>query len=76
VFEVDHPTTQQWKRERIQKAKLQIPAWLSFVTVDFEQQSLFERLKSMGFEPNRSAFFTWLGVVPYLSRRQPSRRFP
>ena len=68
VFEVDRPVTQRWKRECLEKANLAIPSWLTLVTVDFEQESLLDRLKSVGFEDDRPAFFTWLGVVPYLSR--------
>jgi hypothetical protein len=68
VFEVDRPETQQWKRECLAKANLQIPNWLSLVTVDFEQQAFLERLKGVEFNDDRRTFFTWLGVVPYLSR--------
>lgn len=68
VFEVDRPETQQWKRECLAKANLQIPNWLSLVTVDFEQQAFLERLEAVGFNDDRPTFFTWLGVVPYLSR--------
>lgn len=68
VIEVDRPETQQWKRECIEKAKLQIPSWLRLVPVDFEQQVLLERLNSVGFKEDQAAFFTWLGVIPYLSR--------
>jgi methyltransferase (TIGR00027 family) len=68
VFEVDRPETQQWKRECLAKANLQIPNWLSLVTVDFEQQPFLERLKGVEFNDDRPTFFTWLGVVPYLSR--------
>ena len=68
VFEVDRPATQQWKRECLEKANLRIPSWLSLVNVDFERESLPERLKTAGFNADRPAFFTWLGVVPYLSR--------
>ena len=68
VFEVDRPETQQWKRECLAKANLQIPNWLSLVTVDFEQQAFLERLKAVGFNDDRPTFSTWLGVVPYLSR--------
>jgi methyltransferase (TIGR00027 family) len=41
VFEVDRPATQQWKRECLIKAELQIPAWLRLVTVDFERESFW-----------------------------------
>jgi methyltransferase (TIGR00027 family) len=68
VFEVDRPATQQWKRECLAKANLQIPNWLSLVTVDFEQQAFLERLKAVAFNDDLPTFFTWLGVVPYLSR--------
>ena len=67
VFEVDRPATQQWKRECLEKANLQIPRWLSLVAVHFEREALFERLKAAGFNVDRPAFFTWLGVIPYLS---------
>jgi methyltransferase (TIGR00027 family) len=68
VFEVDRAATQQWKLECLVKANLQIPSWLSLVTADFEQQAFVERLKAAGFNDDQPAFFTWLGVVPYLSR--------
>ena len=68
VFEVDHPTTQAWKRERIAEAGLAAPASLTFAPVDFERQSLAEGLVAAGFQPTQPAFFHWLGVVPYLRR--------
>ena len=58
VFEVDRHATQQWKRECLAKANLEIPNWLSLVAVDFEQRAFVERLKSMGFDSDRPAFFT------------------
>jgi methyltransferase (TIGR00027 family) len=67
VFEVDHPATQEWKRERLQGAGILSPSWLTFAPIDFERQTLGTGLEAAGFEPRRSAFFTWLGVVPYLS---------
>jgi methyltransferase (TIGR00027 family) len=68
VFEVDYPATQAWKRERLKESGLPLPALLTFVPVDFERQSLAERLADAGFRSDRPAFFQWLGVVPYLSR--------
>jgi methyltransferase (TIGR00027 family) len=68
VFEVDYPSTQEWKRARLHEAGLAIPASLTFAPVDFERQSLAEGLKAAGFEADRPAFFQWLGVVPYLTR--------
>jgi methyltransferase (TIGR00027 family) len=68
VFEVDHPATQAWKRERLQTAGIAIPNELSFVAVDFERQKLDEELAAAGFAMSEPAFFSWLGVTPYLSR--------
>lgn len=67
IFEVDHPATQKWKRERLSAAGIPISAGLSFVAVDFEHDELSQRLFAAGFDPRQPAFFTWLGVVPYLA---------
>lgn len=68
VFEVDHPATQAWKRQRIAEMKVPSPPGLRFAAVDFEQQSLAEGLALAGFDAGAPAFFVWLGVVPYLTR--------
>src|SRR4030088_469130 len=49
VFEVDHPATQQWKRELLETGNLPTPANLTYVPVDFERESLSEQLHSSGF---------------------------
>jgi methyltransferase (TIGR00027 family) len=67
VFEVDHPATQQWKRELLETGDLPTPANLTYVPVDFERQSLPEQLHSAGFNPLNATLFAWLGVVPYLT---------
>ncbi len=68
VFEVDHPATQQWKRELLASSSIAIPQNLSYAPVDFECQSVSEQLDVAGFDSSKSAFFAWLGVVPYLTR--------
>jgi O-methyltransferase involved in polyketide biosynthesis len=35
--------------------------------VDFERETLERGLAAAGFDPARPSFFTWLGVVPYLT---------
>jgi methyltransferase (TIGR00027 family) len=67
VFEVDHPATQQWKRELLQRNLIAIPDSLSYTPVDFERQSLAEQLRDASFDRTAPAFFAWLGVVPYLT---------
>ena len=68
VFEVDHPATQVWKREQLQAAGIAIPASLTFVPIDFERQTLGDGLGQSGFNGSAAAFFSWLGVTPYLTR--------
>ncbi len=67
VFEVDHPATQQWKRDLLRDAGIPTPANLDYAPVDFERQSLGEQLIAVGFNPGAPSFFAWLGVVPYLT---------
>jgi methyltransferase (TIGR00027 family) len=67
TFEVDHPATQTWKRERLVEADIPLPAALTFVPIDFERETLADGLAVAGFDPAQQTFFTWLGVVPYLT---------
>jgi methyltransferase (TIGR00027 family) len=68
VFEVDHPNTQAWKRERLGEAGISIPKALTFAPVNFETQTLEEGLRQAGFDVREGTFFSWLGVTPYLTR--------
>ena len=68
VFEVDHPATQGWKQGRLAEARLTPPASLTYTPVDFERSTLGEGLAAAGFDPAQPSFFTWAGVVPYLTR--------
>jgi methyltransferase (TIGR00027 family) len=67
VFEVDHPATQQWKRELLQRNRIAIPENVIYTAVDFEHHSLSAQLRDGGFNHRAPAFFAWLGVVPYLT---------
>jgi len=68
VFEVDHPVTQAWKRERLGEAEIPIPSALTFAPVNFENQTLPEGLRQSGFNFEEPTFFSWLGVTPYLTQ--------
>jgi methyltransferase (TIGR00027 family) len=67
IFEVDFPATQARKREMLAAAQISVPDTLTYVAVDFERQSLAEALDAAGFSPVKRSFFSWLGVVPYLT---------
>jgi len=67
IFEVDHPATQGWKRGRLIDANIPLPASLTFAPIDFERETLAGGLEAAGFDAAQQTFFTWLGVVPYLT---------
>jgi methyltransferase (TIGR00027 family) len=67
VFEVDFPATQVWKRSMLQEAAIPLPPNLVFVALDFEHQTLAGGLADSGLDLHEAAFFSWLGVVPYLT---------
>ncbi|MFZ2030781.1 MAG: SAM-dependent methyltransferase [Vitreimonas sp.] len=68
MFEVDHPDTQTWKRSRLADAGIAAPDNLTYVPVNFERDTLDERLAAAGFGRNAQSFFMWLGVTPYLTK--------
>jgi methyltransferase (TIGR00027 family) len=67
LFEVDHPATQAWKRQLLADAAIPVPSSLTFAPVDFEKDTLADGLAAAGFDREQPTFFTWLGVVPYLT---------
>lgn len=67
VFEVDHPSTQQWKRDRLAATGITVPAAVTYVSVDFTTDSLAECLEAAGFDARRASFVSWLGVTFYLT---------
>lgn len=67
VFEVDHPATQQMKREKLQEALGRLPAYVVYVPIDFTQETLEKRLPECGYDPQAKTLFTWEGVTYYLT---------
>ncbi|MDF9450660.1 SAM-dependent methyltransferase [Bacillus toyonensis] len=69
IFEVDHPSTQASKKERIKEAELEVPNNLHFVSMDFTKGFSYEQLRNEGFE-NKKTFFSLLGVTYYLTKEE------
>jgi methyltransferase (TIGR00027 family) len=67
VFEVDHPTSQAWKRSRPRQAGIDLPPNLNLVPVDFEKNSLIGTLRANGYQTGAPGLFSWLGVTMYLT---------
>jgi methyltransferase (TIGR00027 family) len=67
VFEVDHPATQEWKRQRLHAENIAIPDSVTYAPVDFNSQTLADGLHAANFHADQPAFFSWLGVTMYLA---------
>lgn len=65
VFEVDHPATQAHKRSRIEHHP-PLARSVRFVAVDFERESVADRLAEVGHDADVPTFWIWEGVTPYL----------
>jgi methyltransferase (TIGR00027 family) len=68
IYEVDHPATQAWKRERLAVIGAACEANVHYAPVDFENESIADGLARAGFDAAQRTFFFWLGVTPYLTR--------
>ena len=68
IFEVDHPSSQAWKRAHLAKLGMEAPPTLRYVSIDFECETLTARLDVGGVDRKAKAFFSWLGVTQYLTR--------
>ncbi|PJW22439.1 SAM-dependent methyltransferase [Geobacillus thermodenitrificans] len=68
IFEVDHPNTQQFKRERIHMANWKMPNCLQLVAADFTKDDVAPRLLAAGFRPSEKTVFSLLGFSYYLEK--------
>lgn len=66
IFELDHPDTGRYKRERIKELEWNIPENLTFVSMDFSKDDMITELTGAGFDPSVPSFFSILGVSYYL----------
>ena len=67
VFELDHPDTQRFKRDRVRELGWDIPFNAHFVSVDFSREDMRKKLYHAGFNTRIPSFFTILGVTYYIS---------
>jgi methyltransferase (TIGR00027 family) len=68
VFEVDHPATQRWKRQRLSAALIPVPDGATFVPVGLRNRLADRSMVEHGLDLSRPALVSWLGVTMYLTR--------
>lgn len=67
VFELDHPDTQQVKKEKIAEIFGRLPPDVVYVPVDLEAQDFGARLQEAGYSPDKKTLFVMEGLIMYLS---------
>jgi len=67
VFEIDHPATQAVKIEKLKQVINPLPSYVTFLPVDFDTQSLDERLFANGYNEQGKTLFIWQGVTYFLT---------
>ena len=65
LFEVDQPATQAAKIARVKKVFHEVPKYVSYVPIDFNEETLDKLMKS-GYNRSLKTLFIWEGVIPYL----------
>ncbi|HTA77590.1 MAG TPA: class I SAM-dependent methyltransferase [bacterium] len=69
VFEVDQPSPQEWKRQRLMETGYGVPEWLKLVPFNFEAGgSWLDKLADFSFEAKRPAVVVSTGVSMYLTK--------
>ena len=75
IFELDVPITQKAKRGQYAKRGLSIPANVEFVSIDFDKESLSEKLEEAGFGRDGRSLFVLEGLLMYLQPESVDETF-
>ncbi|NYT00706.1 MAG: class I SAM-dependent methyltransferase [Methanocellales archaeon] len=67
VFEVDLPSIQNFKKKRLIKILGPLPSHVTYVPIDFNDQTLDEVLTSKVLDISKPTFFIWEGVTQYIT---------
>lgn len=70
VFEIDHPTTQRVKLNRINKYKIKPKIETEYIAIDLANKTLEEALAGSSYQKELPTFFSCAGLTYYLSEDQ------
>ena len=68
IFEIDHPATQAFKKQRLAECDVPHDDRLHFVSADLGQETIESALSASSYQSCVPAFLSWLGVTMYLTR--------
>ncbi|MDY6835255.1 MAG: SAM-dependent methyltransferase [Chloroflexota bacterium] len=69
VFEVDHPTTQVVKIEKVKNIFGYLPRHVEYVGVDFTKEEFKEKLIESGYDGKLRTIFIWEGVTYFMPEK-------
>jgi methyltransferase (TIGR00027 family) len=75
VFELDAPQTMNAKTGRLRQLGFPASSSIVYVPIDFEKESIREKVLSYGFDPNKRTLFILEGVLMYLSQDAVNNTF-
>ena len=75
IFELEVPLTQQAKIQQYGKRNLSIPSNVVFVAIDFDKESLPDKLEQAGFDKGQKSLFILEGLLMYLEAESVQATF-
>ena len=66
IFELDAPVTQEAKIDQLKKRGIEINPNITFISIDFNKESLEDKLIESGFKENKKSLFILEGLTMYL----------
>jgi methyltransferase (TIGR00027 family) len=68
VFELDVPTTQTAKIKQFKKRGISYSSNIVYIPIDFNKETIEEKLKKYGFKPEKKTLFILEGLLMYLTQ--------
>ena len=67
IFEVDHPATQNVKKEKLYEIFQMLPDHVAYVPIDLRKGNLRDIISTYGYDRHLKTLFIWEGVTMYLN---------
>lgn len=75
IFELDIPITQEAKIKQIKKRGVELNPNIVFISIDFNKESIEDKLLESGFKKNQKSLFILEGLLYYLSSQSVDNIF-